>query len=346
MENGPRRLGCLCAGLLGLSLLTSERGSVAADPVPGKASRAPTASKREAESKPAREARPKCDPARAMGYLTELCRIGPRFSGSAGMDRQQKLISEHMTRLKWRVRYQTFDAPHPVNRQPVRMTNLIVECHPGRKDRILIACHYDTRPLPDQDPNPQLARDGVFVGANDGASGVALLMELAHQIGQIETRYGVDLVLFDGEELIYGQIGEFFVGSTYFADQYRIQPPEHRYHYGVLVDMIGDKNLAIYQEKNSVQFAPGLVRSVWDAARIAGVKEFVPRIKHEVRDDHLPLNEIAKIPTIDLIDFDYPYWHTTRDVSSSCSGASLAKVGNVLLEWLANLPAAETVVRP
>ena len=102
--------------------------------------------------------------------------------------------------------------------------------------------------------------------------------------------------------------------------------------------MIADRNLAIYQERNSLKLAPKLVESVWAAAARAGVKEFIPKPRHEVRDDHLPLNEIAAIPAIDLIDFDYPHWHTSKDVPAQCSGASLAKVGSVLLEWLSTLP--------
>jgi hypothetical protein len=111
----------------------------------------------------------------------------------------------------------------------------------------------------------------------------------------------------------------------------------------VLVDMIGDKDLEIYQEKNSLLAAPELTRSIWRVANELKVSEFVARPKHEIRDDHLPLNEIARIPTCDIIDFDYgprnSYWHTMKDVPSACSGASLAKVGRVLLAWLEAVPA-------
>jgi glutaminyl-peptide cyclotransferase len=276
---------------------------------------------------------------RAFGYLTDLCRIGPRWSGSQGMDTQLQKVSEHFSKLGGVVRYQTFDAPHPLTGNPVRMNNVIVSWHPRTKERVLLCCHYDTRPLPDNDPDPEQRRAGRFLGANDGASGVALLMELAHHMKDLSPKYGVDFVLFDGEELIYGNKGEFFLGSTHFAEEYaKATDRQTTYVAGVLVDMIGDKNFTVYQEINSLKYAPKVVESVWGAARRAGVKEFIAKPRHEVRDDHIPLNEIAKIPTVDLIDFDYPHWHTARDVPSNCSGGSLAKTGRVVLEWLKELP--------
>lgn len=281
------------------------------------------------------------DAERAFGYLEQICEIGPRMSGSEGMDRQQQLLSEHFTRLDAKVGFQTFDAPHPRTGRPVRMSNLVVSWHPESKVRVLLCCHYDTRPLPDRDSNPTQASSGKFIGANDGGSGVALFMELGNHLAEIEPTYGVDFVFFDGEEFVWGNPAdeEWFLGSRHFAKRYRDEPPEHKYVYGVLVDMIGDKNLQIFQEVYSLKYASQLTGSIFKTAARLGVKEFVAKKKHEVRDDHLPLNQIAKIPTCDLIDFDYPHWHTTRDVPSSCSGASLAKVGKVLLAWLQEVPA-------
>lgn len=273
------------------------------------------------------------DARRAFGYLTEICKIGPRYSGSQGMVRQQKLIADHFNKFGARVQFQPFDAEHPLTGDPVRMNNIIVSWQPDARRRILLACHYDTRPLPDRDLfNPR----GEFVGANDGASGVALFMELAHQMADLDTDYGVDFVFFDGEELVYGRRGQYFLGSEHFSKEYRDNPPSYRYDYGILVDMVADRNLNIHKERNSVKYAPELVDSVWGTARALGVKEFIGgRPKHEVQDDHLPLNEIAKIPSIDIIDFDYRHWHTTKDTPENCSGASLAKVGRVLIAWLA-----------
>jgi len=219
--------------------------------------------------------------------------------------------------------------------------NTVVSWHPDRTSRVLLACHYDTRPFPDQDPVPA-NRTRPFLGANDGASGVALLMELGHHLHAVETKLGIDFIFFDAEELVYKDGDKYFLGSTYFATQYRDAPPAHRYVCGALLDMVGDKDLKIFQERNSLSYAPTVTRQIWAAAARAKVKEFIQHRKHEIRDDHLPLNEIARIPTCDIIDFDYPYWHTRNDVPAACSGDSLIKVGRVLLEWLPNVSSTPT----
>lgn len=278
------------------------------------------------------------DGRRAYEYLVRICEIGSRTSGTEGMERQQQLLSDHFTKLGAKVGFQTFDTRHPTTGGAIRMSNLLVSWRPEAKERILLCCHYDTRPFPDRDSNPNVARNGKFIGANDGASGVALLMELGHHLPAIESKLGIDFAFFDGEEFVFGERDPYFLGSEHFAKNYKTDPPEHKYRYGVLVDMIGDKNLQLFQEVNSLKYAPQLTNSIWQTAKRLGVKEFVAKRKHEVRDDHLPLNQIAKIPTCDLIDFDYPHWHTSHDVPAACSGASLAKVGKVLLAWLQELP--------
>jgi len=247
------------------------------------------------------------------------------------------LLTEHFSQFDVDVKFQPFDARDPLSGLPVRMSNMIVQWNPKAEERVLLCCHYDTRPFPDRDRNPA-KRQGLFIGANDGGSGVALFMELAHHLRKIQPTYGVDLVFFDGEELVYGNQGTFFLGSEYFAKQYRDHPPEYRYVWGIVVDMIGDRTLGIYQERNSVKYAPKLVESVWGTARQLGIRQFIPKVRHEVQDDHLPLNDVAKIPTIDIIDFDYPQWHTTQDLPTYCSGESLALVGEVLLAWLEQVP--------
>ncbi len=281
------------------------------------------------------------DGRQSFEYLTKICDFGPRPSGSQGMDSQQAWLVEHFTQLGGRVTLQAFDVRHPEDGSKVTMRNLIVEWHPEREERILLCAHYDTRPFPDEDP---FRRDGRFVGANDGASGVAVLCELGKHMPKLRSRYGVDFVLFDGEEFIFDKRRDrdrYFLGSTHFARTYIADPPAHRYGYGVLLDMVGDQDLQIYQERNSLRYARSLVRDIWDVADDLGVNEFKPRSRHEVRDDHLPLNQIAKIPSCDLIDFDYPrpgarqsYWHTEEDTPDKCSPLSLAKVGWVLHEWL------------
>jgi hypothetical protein len=278
------------------------------------------------------------DAQRAFGYLEQICALGPRCSGSEGMLKQQELITSHFTKLGGKIQFQDFDAPHPQTGQPVRLKNIIVSWHPEATERVLICCHYDTRPKPDREPIPA-NREKPFLGANDGASGVALLMELGHYMPGLKTTYGVDFIFFDAEELVYTTtgdafIGTFFLGSEKFSREYIQNPPSHRYLAGVLVDMVGDKQLNLHYEANSLRLAPAVTRSVWETARKVGVKEFIPRRKYELRDDHLPLNQIAKIPTCDIIDFDYPYWHLRNDIPAACSGESLAKVGKVVLAWL------------
>ncbi|HAH47025.1 MAG TPA: peptidase M28, partial [Planctomycetaceae bacterium] len=212
---------------------------------------------------------PKFDAKRSFEYLTSVCRLKSRISGSPGMAAQQKLILEHFKELKAKVQFQSFDAPHPITGNPVRMNNMIVSWNPEAKKRILLACHYDTRPFPDRDRNqPQ----GLFIGANDGGSGVAFLMELGNVMSSLKVShgYGVDFVFFDGEELVYRQNDPYFLGSKYFASQYKNEPREFEYVYGVLLDMIADKNLGIYMEKNSLKYAPQLTRSIWEAARKTG----------------------------------------------------------------------------
>ena len=271
--------------------------------------------------------------------LEHLCNdIGPRVSGSAGMQQQQALLKQHFERHGATVYLQPFQVRHPVNQTPVELNNLIARFHPGRKLRILICCHYDTRPFPDRD---KLNPTGVFLGANDGASGVGLLCELARYLPHIDSQYGVDLVCFDGEEFVYqSRRDPLFLGSTYFARQYAANASPVRYSAGVLVDMVGDKDLRLFQEKNSWNQARNITQQIWTVAGDLGVEEFVPRRKYQIRDDHLPLNEIAGIPTCDIIDFDYPqgraniYWHTEQDTTDKCSADSLGKVCHVLVEWL------------
>jgi glutaminyl-peptide cyclotransferase len=277
---------------------------------------------------------------RAYEHLVEICKIGTRISGSPGMTRQQKMLVEHFEELGADISFQGFDVAHPLTGNPVRMNNLIVTWHPRAEERILLCCHYDTRPFPDRDRfNPR----GVFYGANDGASGVALFMEMGRWINDLKIPhgYGIDMVFFDGEELVYNRGDKYFLGSEYFSQQYRDNPPKHKYVYGVLVDMVAGRRMQLYYEINSLKYAPEITKSIWAAAAELKEPAFIAKPKHEVQDDHLPLNQIAKIPTCDIIDFDYPHWHTQGDVPRNCSGASLERVGRVLLYWLQNAPPAK-----
>lgn len=273
------------------------------------------------------------DGAQAYAYLEQLCDLGPRPSGSPAMTAQQNLIVAHFEQLGAQVEKQQFTGRDSASGELVDMANIIVRWHPKTTDRVLFCAHYDTRPFPDRDKDRPRGR---FIGANDGASGTALLMELGRHMASLQGNCGVDFVLFDAEELVYDQDDPYFLGSEHFARDYADDPPAHSYRYGVLLDMVGDLDLELFIEKTGFanrQVRP-LIDSLWKVADKLKVEEFVARPKHEVRDDHLPLNDIAKIPTCDVIDFDYEFWHTEQDTPDKCSDLSLAKVGWVVHEWL------------
>jgi len=290
------------------------------------------------------------DSARAYRYLQSLCKLGSRTTGTPGMAAQQKLLVEHFEELGGKIVWQNFQHKNPMTGAPVEVKNLIVQWQPELEERVLICSHYDTRPFPDRDPkNPR----GEFIGANDGGSSTALLMELGHAMKDAKLNVGVDFVFFDAEELVYtapngATIGDYFVGSTYFSQQYVSEPPAYRYRCGILTDMIGDKDLLVYWDEVSFKYAPGLAKEVWGVAKDLGLREFSPKVVHSVLDDHLKLNEIAGIPSIDIIDFDYPtaasrtrsYWHTLADSPDKCSGDSITKVAAVIQQWLKNQPKA------
>ncbi len=277
------------------------------------------------------------DGGRAYGYLKAICDLGPRPAGSAANARQRAMVAAHFKKRGATVREQPFAAHDPRSGERVALANLIGAWHPERPQRVLLGAHYDTRPFPDQERDPS-RRTLPFLGANDGASGVALLMEIAHHLDELPTPWGVDLVLFDGEELVYGQVGEYFLGSKAFARAYdeavRSRRATSHYVAALVLDMVGDRNLQINQEQHSLNFAHRLVQDVWDVAHRLKATAFRNRVGLAVNDDHLPLNE-GGIPAIDIIDFDYPYWHTAQDLPEQCSGESLAQVGRVVTAWLA-----------
>ena len=159
--------------------------------------------------------------------------------------------------------------------------------------------------------------------------------------GILDREYRVDLALFDGEELVYGQDGEYFLGSKEFARLYAQEADsgrsKTRYDAALLLDMVGGRNLRINQEPYSLNFAPQLVHEVWSVAHRLKVPAFRDQVGRAVMDDHLPLNN-AGIPAIDIIDFDYPQWHTSHDLPEQCSGASLEQVGKVVTAWLTPHP--------
>jgi hypothetical protein len=273
------------------------------------------------------------DGQRAFECLNKLCAIGPRPSGSPGMQTQQKLLEEHFKKLGGAVELQPFRVRHPQTGDAVAMANLIVRWHPERRERILLCAHYDTRPFPDRDPrNPR----GTFVGANDGASGTAILMELAHGMSALPGRLGVDFALFDGEEFVFEEGDPYFLGAEHFAREYAASGHPYRYRYGVLLDLVADAQLQIYPDSYIMSWTDTrpLVQQIWNTARRLGVHEFSLGGRYDIRDDHIPLHDIGGIACCDIIDFNYPFWHTEADVPKNCSALTLAKVGWVVQEWL------------
>jgi glutaminyl-peptide cyclotransferase len=274
-----------------------------------------------------------------MGYLDDVCKIGPRMSGTDGMKKQQDLLESHFTPLADRLTWQRFEATQRSVRNPVALANLVVSWRPDLTRRVLICSHYDSRPHADQEQDPRRWRQ-PFVSANDGGSGVALLMEMAQHMKGMTTKVGVDFVLFDGEEYVFDHDDEYFLGSKQFAREYRKTRAKDRkaslYVGGVLLDMVGGKNARFPVEQNSWFKASPLVKQVWGIADELKCSAFrsTDMSKVPVQDDHVPLNDIGGIQTVDIIDFDYPHWHRITDVPENCSGDSLGQVAKVLAVWM------------
>jgi Zn-dependent M28 family amino/carboxypeptidase len=206
--------------------------------------------------------------------------------------------------------------------------NVIAEYRPEARRKVLLCAHWDTRPRADQELDPAKARKPIL-GANDGASGVAVLLELGRLFKEKPPSIGVVIVMLDGED--YGDFDRdegVFLGSRYFARNQRGLKLE----YGILLDMVGDKDLVIDREHNSERFAPEVNERVFRIAGELGYgANFVNDLKTNVIDDHIALSQ-GGIPTIDLIDFNYRHWHTLDDTPDKCSVRSLEIVGSVVAE--------------
>jgi hypothetical protein len=273
------------------------------------------------------------DGKRAMDYLEEVCKIGPRISGTAGMTKQQELLEKHFADRGGKVSYQRFTARQKSVKKPVEMANMVIAYHPERARRVILCSHYDTRPIADQEPNPRRWND-PFISANDGGSGAAMLMELANHMKDLKSSVGIDLVLFDGEEYIFDPSGdEYFFGSKHFGREYAKVRRKTTYVGAVLLDMVGGKGATFPVEGNSNVRAGKLVKEVWGIARELGCAAFQNRLGSDVLDDHVALNA-AGIPAIDIIDFDYPHWHRLTDLPKNCAAGPMEQVAKVCSVWL------------
>ncbi|UCB51798.1 MAG: M28 family peptidase [Candidatus Zixiibacteriota bacterium] len=274
---------------------------------------------------------PQFDGQRAFANLLNQCRFGPRNPGSVGHREAREYFLDKLSEQTSFVKVQDFVHLDREEGVELKLSNIIASFNPEKAKRMLLCAHWDTRPFADHDPDTALWAEPIL-GANDGASGVAVLLEIARIISHNEPLLGVDIVLFDGED--GGNAGDlegFCLGSKHFARVKGDYQPE----FGILLDMIGDKDLALYKEAYSATNAKELTDSVWSRAREMGLLCFRDSVKYAVYDDHVPLLG-AGIRVISLIDFDYPYWHTTSDTPDKCSPESLQKIGDLLVHILYN----------
>lgn len=283
-------------------------------PAPPSAVADPTAELRDADPLPAADLG--FDGERAFGYLEAQMQWIPRHTGTPGWQQNGDYIVQQMQAAGWQVEEQRF--PY----QGVTARNIIAKR--GSGPLLILGAHYDSRKYADNDPDPA-NRTKPVPAANDGASGVAVLIELARHIDTDQLGREVWLAFFDAEDNGEIEGWEWIVGSTYMAENLPRQPQAM-----VLVDMIGDKDLNIYYESNST---PWLRESIWRRAEELGYAQFIPSVKYSMIDDHTPFLDRG-IPAADLIDFDYPPWHTIADTADKTSAASLEAVGRTLERWL------------
>jgi Zn-dependent M28 family amino/carboxypeptidase len=268
---------------------------------------------------------------RLLTDVRRLCEFGPRPAGSQASLAQRNFLADHFTNTGARVTLQPFQVEHPLTGETLDLANLIASFSPTAQPRRLVAAHGDTRPIPDREPT-HARRLLPFVGANDGASALSILMELARDLARRNQIPAVDLVVFDAEELIIDGRGEYCLGSHHFAERFLEQDEVH-YAGAVVLDMVGRIGLAIDRERYSQRFAPALTSQIWSIAKNQASSVFRDRLGRAIVDDHLPLLE-AGIESIVLIDLEDPRWHTADDLPEFCSPDSMAQVTRVVLEWL------------
>jgi len=271
------------------------------------------------------------DASRAWACLLKQVQFGPRVPGTAAHKACRRYLAAELAKSCSELREQQFSVKRGAGK--LDMANIIGRIGVDQPRRVILAAHWDSRPTADY--NPPGTRDQPIPGANDGASGVAILVELARVFHDHPPAVGVDIVLFDGED--YGPgMDMMLLGSKYFAKQLS-DSQAASYNYGVLLDMVGDKTLDIYPEGNSDAVAGLVFGSAYEISRALGYRAFKQGGGITIEDDHLPL--IARgVRMYDFIDFNYPvypgtgtsYWHTTQDTPDKCSAHSLEAVGRTL----------------
>jgi glutaminyl-peptide cyclotransferase len=265
---------------------------------------------------------------RSYDMLEAQCDFGPRPPGTDAHEKTRQYLVGELKRCGLAVKEQTFTASYlDVD---YSFTNIIAEYRSRRSDAsdktILLCAHWDTREQAEQELDEE-NRTKPILGANDGASGVAVLLEIARLIKESPPKSSVTIVLFDGEDLGESTLGGMFFGSKHYASTLKKPYPT----YGILLDMIGDAQLRVPKEYYSHRRAPQVVAKVWDAAAAAGHGSiFVDDVGTPIIDDHIQLLD-AGIPCIDVIDFNYAYWHTLKDTPDKCSAESLQAVGDTVV---------------
>ncbi len=275
------------------------------------------------------------DKGNAFRYLVEQCEFGPRNPGSNGYKQCLDYLQKTLSGFADTVLLQPFVLDDLVNEKSYDLTNIIARLKVDAPQQLLIGAHWDTRPWADEDPDTEKRNDPI-IGANDGASGVAVILELARILNASPPPIGITLVLFDGEDM--GRSGtpkSYAQGSLAFAKDLPIEKPDE----AIILDMIGDAELHIPIERNSYRQNRQLVKKLWTMAEELSLDAFESRIAYTLYDDHVPLWAEARIPAIDIIDFNYPnsyanYWHTTQDLPENCSAESLGQVGTLLVHYI------------
>ncbi len=253
----------------------------------------------------------------AYQHVLAQVEIGPRPTGSEAGWATGDFIMTELGKVGWPAETQEFIF------KGVKGRNIVGKR--GSGPIIILGAHYDTRPAADHEPEPT-QRGEWILGANDGASGVAVLLELARVLEIDKLKNEVWLTFFDAEDR--GRLADwpFSVGARHMAENLSVNPQRV-----IVVDMIGDADQNIYFERNSTE---ALRSEIWTIAAELGYEAyFIPELKHTIIDDHLPFLERG-IPAIDIIDFDYPYWHTIADTADKVAPESLEHVGRTLEVWL------------
>ena len=253
----------------------------------------------------------------ALLLVEEQMAFGPRIPGSEASRKTALWIVEQLEAIGWETEIQHFSY------RGIPLMNIIARSEGANENKpILLGTHYDTRPLADRD---LLNPEAPVPGANDGASGVAVLIELAHVLDKDRLRQPVWLVFFDAEDSGNIDDWDWIVGSSFFAESLT-----QNLEAAVIVDMVGDRDLQLFIEKNS---DPDLVQELWELANQLGYQAFINTPKYSIIDDHFPFLRIG-VPAVDIIDFDYPYYHTINDTVDKVSADSLEQVGRTLEHWL------------